>query len=75
MPPASDGRGFSLSIQEVMFCCAVPVAVDDLASMLRLACNSASLRAKTRETILQGFDPRKNSTQYFEVYRELGYRF
>ena len=50
-------------------------AIDDLAGMLRLACDSASLGARARETILRGFDSRKNATQYLEVYNELGHRF
>ena len=50
-------------------------AVDDLAGVLRLACDSASLGAKARETILRGFDSRKNAPQYLDVYRELGHRF
>jgi len=49
--------------------------VSDLTDKLRLACESASLGAKARETILRGFDSRKNTSEYLEVYRELGHRF
>jgi len=49
--------------------------VADLASKLRLACDSASLGKKARETILRDFDSRKNASQYLDVYRELGHRF
>ena len=49
--------------------------VADLASKLRLACGSAHLGARARETILRDFDSRKNAAQYLDVYRELGHRF
>ena len=49
--------------------------VADLASKLRSACNSTSLGDKARETILRDFDSRKNSSQYLDVYHELGHRF
>jgi len=49
--------------------------VSDLTDKLRLACESASLGAKSRETILRDFDSRKNASQYLKVYSELGHRF
>jgi len=49
--------------------------IDDLAGMLRLACDSASLGVRARETIQRDFDSRKNASQYLDVYRELGHRF